>query len=456
MVAFTRGLAVGLLVAGAAAAIAHERFVAVETGVILSPRQYYKDAMSPAQPLRKRQDGCHPGQHPCDDIGLPGVGSCCFNTDYCIVDPSDPSKSGCCRIGQLCKSPCPATAYQCPGNTTVLTLSGGTTSTSTSPACCGRVCTQTSQFQCPSAGCCSYGQRCGANGQCLFTPPPSTTTPTISLAPPGCTTGEISCAVSVGGGCCAATQSCTLIDDKAHCAENPVTPSGSGVSVVSVGDESGLGSAGAKAGVAVGVVVGCGLLIGAVTWWCLRRRRAERRRTGRASEGGGGEDRGGEDRGGGGDSSFGRSAGVVGRVVGGGAEMSDGNTSDMMSRTTGGRRRGLTQDYFGPAPAVGPYSETHATSAATTPGLDRGGVPLQPHEPGDIAVPVEIDSMLREERKAPPVGLAITPAASTSPVGNAGEARFELYGSEVGQISPTLPSPYAGGMPSPDERARQY
>ncbi len=65
MVAFARAAAAvvgGWLLAGAAAAIAHERFVAVETGAVLSPRMY---RMSPAQPLGKRQDGCDSGSHPC-------------------------------------------------------------------------------------------------------------------------------------------------------------------------------------------------------------------------------------------------------------------------------------------------------------------------------------------------------------------------------------------------------
>jgi hypothetical protein len=126
-----------------------------------------------------------------------------------------------------------------------------------------------------------------------------------------------------------------------------------------------------------------------------------------------------------------------------------------MSRSgRGGGGGGYAQDYFGPAPAVGPYSEeTYTTSAVTTPGLDRGGVPLQPHEPGDIAVPVEIDSRLREARGAP-AGLAITPGTSGPQESEDAQGRFELYGSEVGQISPTLPSPYGGGMPSPDERPR--
>jgi hypothetical protein len=122
----------------------------------------------------------------------------------------------------------------------------------------------------------------------------------------------------------------------------------------------------------------------------------------------------------------------------------------MMSRS---ERGGLVQDYFGPAPAVGPYSETHNTSPMTTPGVDRGGVPLQPHGPGDIAVPVEIDSRMREEGQTP-VGLAITPGTNRSRESENARDRYELYGSETGQMSPTWgPSPYAR-MPSPDERPK--
>jgi hypothetical protein len=67
MVAFTRTPAVGwllLLLAGGGAAVAHERFVAVQTGAVLSPRQYH---MSPAQPLDKRQQTvCSAGFHACE------------------------------------------------------------------------------------------------------------------------------------------------------------------------------------------------------------------------------------------------------------------------------------------------------------------------------------------------------------------------------------------------------
>ena len=231
-----------------------------------------------------------------------------------------------------------------------------------------------------------------------------------------------------------------------------MVPTGSGVSVVDVGGGGGL-SAGATAGVAVGVVVGVGALVGAgVWWWCVRRRR---RRQAAADQGGVGD--GGDGMGDGASSVRPRPAGVVGRVVGGSAtgrsgrerEMSDA-PSDVMSRSG---RGGLAQDYFGQAPAVGPYSETHNTSPITTPGADRGGVPLQPHGPGDIAAPVEIDSRLREEGQTP-VGLAITPDTNRSRESEEARERYELYGSDIGQMSPTWgPSPY-GPMASPGERPK--
>ncbi|KAH6845003.1 hypothetical protein B0I37DRAFT_446953 [Chaetomium sp. MPI-CAGE-AT-0009] len=348
--------AAGWLLAGVAATVAHERFVAVETGAILSPRQY---PLSPAHALGKRQAGCNPGYHSCDDIGPPGKGYCCPNHQYCIVDPNNTTTAGCCHIGLTCNSPCSQTAFQCDHTTTQTTSGSPTTRTIPGGACCARTCTGTSQFQCPTSlggGCCQYGQRC---------------------AP----------AADGGGGG------------------------------------------------------------GTVWWWCVRRRR--QRRAAEVGEVVEGVDEGGS-------SVRPRPTGVVGRVVGGSAtgggrerEMSDA-TSDWMSRSG---RGGLAQDYFGPDPAVGPYSETHNTSPVTTPGLDRGGVPLQPHEPGDIAVPVEIDSRMREEGRTP-VGLAITPGANRSHDSDDGQERYELYGSEIGQISPTLASPYAGGMFSPDERPR--
>lgn len=118
--------------------------------------------------------------------------------------------------------------------------------------------------------------------------------------------------------------------------------------------------------------------------------------------------------------------------------------SDEASDAVSGRRpRGLTQDYFGPAPAIGPYSEGHSTSAAVTPG-ERGGVPLQPHGPGDIAVPVEIDSHVGSPRTewGPATPLSTPALGGGSRASDTRYAeRYELYGSEAGQLSPYLPSP---------------
>ncbi|KAJ4306122.1 hypothetical protein N0V88_000918 [Collariella sp. IMI 366227] len=130
----------------------------------------------------------------------------------------------------------------------------------------------------------------------------------------------------------------------------------------------------------------------------------------------------------------------------------DGEMSDENSDVVTGSGRlamGQAQDYFGPAPAMGPYSEEESQSAVTTPG-DRGGVPLQPHGPGDIAVPVELDSRLREERRVPE---PLVPARRERE--DDGQERYELYGSDVGQISPSLVSPYTA-MPSPPEETRRF
>ncbi|KXX76505.1 Variant-specific surface protein VSP4A1 [Madurella mycetomatis] len=346
----------------------------------------------------------------------------------------NPATAACCHIGSRCESPCAESRYQCDITTTITT--SGTATTSISPACCARTCTDTSMFKCEDSfggGCCSYGSSCASGGGCISTLSPSGS-PLLTPVPVNCTTGQISCPSSVGGGCCADTQSCTLISNSPHCAEITEAPTGSGVSVVDPGLDPG-----SKAGIAVGVVVGSGLILGAATWWCLRRRKERRR-----SEAGSNSHRP-------------RPTGVIGRVVGGGVEMTDA-TSDVMSRS--GRLAGGTQDYFGPEPAMGPYSETYTTSPVTTPGLERerGGVPVQPHEPGDIAVPVEIDSRLtgRSDIRRAPTTSTSAAAASVSRVSDGDTERYELYGSGPDQVSPYLSSsPYAGGLPSlPDEHPR--
>ncbi|KAK4456434.1 hypothetical protein QBC42DRAFT_302018 [Cladorrhinum samala] len=189
----------------------------------------------------------------------------------------------------------------------------------------------------------------------------------------------------------------------------------------------------------------------------------------------------------------------------GGAYSED--TTGVVSRSAQPGLAGLAQGYRGGDPALGPYSDDYyyqgsgggsPPSAATSPGIGYGGdpaggfgvpargVPVVPDRPGDIAAPVEIDSRLRGEgsgglpemaedyrghsRAASGSGNASgaashahaqgyfgsdgggRPRADTNLSGGAAAEdasdRFELYGSDPGQLSP-LSSPY--GYPTPPE-----
>lgn len=144
--------------------------------------------------------------------------------------------------------------------------------------------------------------------------------------------------------------------------------------------------------------------------------------------------------------------------------MSDNDTTDIVSR--GGPLPGMAHDYFGPDAVPGPYTDNTPpdTSAVTTPGVehrDRLGA-FQPHDPDDIAVPVEIDSRIspsQQQQQQPPLPPLpsespgdISPAAPPPPVvpqpHYPDDGRFELYGSSPTEyVSPSSPEP-------PDDRAR--
>lgn len=142
---------------------------------------------------------------------------------------------------------------------------------------------------------------------------------------------------------------------------------------------------------------------------------------------------------------------VIGSSAGGGRDMSDLN-SDALSRPGG--LPGVAQDYFGPEPQIGPYSDSHdQLSPGATPGTERGGVPVVPHGPSDIAVPVEIDSGVPLPSPQPgsavpssPVGAEGTPRFQPPPSHVAVEGTFELYGSAPDpsgdlDVTPIVPSP---------------
>lgn len=285
-------------------------------------------------------------------------------------------------------------------------------------------------FGCPASlggKCCSYGSVCGTN-VCISTISASTSSkPLVSQIPEGCTTSQISCASSLGGGCCAVTQTCTLVGGSARCANAIITPTDSGISRAEDKPEL---TVGAKAGIGVGVVVGCGLLIGLATWWCLRKRRERSEYSSQQP----------------------RPTGVIGQVLGGGRDPTD-DASEMVSH--GGPAIGITRDYFGPDPVAGPYTDYHNESGISTP---RAGVPLQPHGPGDIAAPVEIDSRLPnskpESSSATSIGgRTLGDRTPTSPpqIGEGVDGRYELYGSEYLDPNVIVPSPITPTGPSPPE-----
>ncbi|KAM7195434.1 hypothetical protein V8F20_007493 [Naviculisporaceae sp. PSN 640] len=404
--------------ASAAAHIAHERFQAVETGALLAPRYY---PPLPARPLQKRQNACQANHHPCFELGDIGSSVCCGNDEYCIFSPGNLKEAACCKIGTTCGSECPESKIECLSPTTATGTDGGVFTTGI-PACCGRRCPQTSMFGCPSSlgnGCCSYDSTCAPGGKCISTIQSSTTEPAlVTPIPEGCTTSQITCASSLGGGCCAITQSCVMVDNGVRCAEVTITPTGSGISAAVPPDSRTELGTGAKAGIGVGVIVIAGLIVGGLTYLCLRQRR--RRQSEAASS-----------------SANPRPRNVVGALIGGGGgrAMTDLN-SDSVSRPGGGLP-GVAQDYFGPEAQIGPYSDAHhdQLSPGTTPGAgERGGVPILPHGPGDIAAPVEIDSRAPQASPQP---------ASTGHV--AVEGTFELYGSDPDpppeNLSPYVPSP---------------
>lgn len=454
-------------------------------GVGLSPR-YFLDGFAP--PIARRDDSadCAAGYHSCLDINST---LCCANDRYCLIDPTT-LQAACCSIGLTCGSPCNETQYECNATTTKtltqtktdLVISGTATlpltaaatdvvtgvdtkitkittvitTTSVYSACCARRCQGTSQFQCASSfggGCCNFGSTCASNSQCLSTAAaPSTsqggagasdTAGLVSALPNGCTTSQIACPSSLGGGCCALGHTCTVVSSTIFCA----SATGATTSGVTTTDTSSKSlSAGAKAGIAIGAVVGAGALIGAAAWVCMRSRNAKRTSIRRDSSlppasfgtheyddlqsqphndphmhnpqlyqqnmsdgalvgGVGGVSAAASSPaarswrrplafrrntastgiGGNGIAYSSSGAGPVGGM--GTPALPTGSESDA-------RLPGLTQDYFGPNAVPGPYT---VPVSAVTPGGNggNGGVPMQPHGPHDIVAPVEIDSRQR-------------------------------------------------------------
>ncbi|KAI1092584.1 hypothetical protein F5B19DRAFT_196288 [Rostrohypoxylon terebratum] len=373
----------------------------------------------PAKAKRQTPRQCMSGYHGCLEVGSAGATQCCQNDQYCFLD--DAWEVKCCAIGSKCNSTCPETQLYCNQTLTsssTINTQGTTTiaqETSVISGCCGRSC-NTSAFLCQAGfggQCCPYGANCISGGQCSF--PPTTAVPTlVTPAPSGCTTSQITC--EVGGGCCNIGSTCTSsvlpTTTLQQCAVN-----------LTVVDTGGL-SEGARVGVGVGVAVGAAVVIGAVTWfWITRRRKAKSARQGDGfSRSDDQMDNFGEPfipRAGTYPDSLSPSSGLGGRP--------------MLHET------GLAYAYNGPDAVRGPYTESTAaaTELRSSPGIsDRGATVAHriPENPGDIYRSVELDAQGEAPRAEPTEEAAIyekeTAPDGKPPIEHHSEL-FELVGSPV-------------------------
>lgn len=380
----------------ASVVLAFERYVAVSNNDLI-PRYFLDRSL----PLAKRAGSCKEGNHPCEDTGFGN--ECCSNDHYCYV--SSEGGSRCCLIGSNCPNDteCNSDSFQC---TTTTTISGTSTE---QEGCCPRPCTATSQYLCPSGEggkCCGYDADC-RGGNCIVTAKPSRSGELTPIAE-GCTTRQYKC--EDGNGCCDNDQSCTEVSGAGYCAAGRPTET----DLEFIDDEGGSGgdlSDGAKAGIAVGAVVGAAAIIGIIVWMFLRKRR-EKRRAASAPSGGSDSQQRHEDA----------------------AGMTENSYSSRPQQTG----RGLTQEYFGPAAVVGPYTETAGHgSNATSPGPHRAMPSGRPDNPGDIIAPVELDSEARTEEAQSIVSPTYYPSP---PQQKTTEGRFELYQSAEVEPPPRSPS----------------
>ncbi|KAK8089243.1 hypothetical protein PG997_004204 [Apiospora hydei] len=269
--------------------------------------------------------------------------------------------------------------------------------------------------------CCAFGNPCSSGGLCgvAITPSPSGIVPTANGCP---SRNQFACAASLGGNCCYNGQTCIEKDGVQGCTGQPSSPPGTEITY------SGGGlSQGAKAGIGVGVAVGAAIIIGIVTWFCLRHRRQARRSSAYPSN-----------------REY-QSVGQGGQAVPGGGGAAGGTEvmSDASgpSRGPGPHRTGLVYEYFGPTAVPGPFTQrdnetpqeprgawTRFAPSAPT----RRAVPVQPDNPGDIAAPVELGDDDARHLKAVPVQAAkTTPTPSVAPPASPEQQAevFELWGS---------------------------
>jgi len=535
------------------------RFAAVEDAAILpfgaagiAPRWYAEGIPAiPAQPLSRNPervflDGdseegeelwarditqCGAGNHSCVELGPFGAQKCCDNDRYCYLN--EDSEPKCCSIGIKCEdSPCEPDQRFCNETLTITTtiavtdrpdtteIPTGTNSGSghggnitvlvthsTVPGCCNRQC-GTSSFQCESAfggQCCANGNKCGDGSLCIGNMPASTSTSIstiVSEIPPGCTAAsQFLCEATDGGGCCDTGSICTFqsvapATSSPVCSPDPNFADGD--------SSSGALSSGARVGIGVGVALGAAVVIAAITWFCIYRRKKDRASKSNVSahemrENGGaagaaagagttGPRAGGGGRGGGGRGGGGGGGGLAGRLARGPrnryslmtagpptpwtgrSEFSETSGPTISSARPPLHEHGRVYSYFGPTAIAGPFTErdedgdaghndadARMAAAATTPPT---GGPLSsdstgpfvtpssmPYHPDHILRPIEIGDSNDAQKaieKEGERGIG-EPVEVESPThgGATTEVVYELMGS-LGTESPLKPDGATG------------
>ncbi|KAI0202000.1 hypothetical protein F4808DRAFT_91642 [Astrocystis sublimbata] len=407
---------------------------------LLSPNPEYMlgGALSPRQ-----ENLCPAGQHSCIEVDSPNT--CCDNDRYCYLN--EHWEPRCCQLGVKCPdSQCGPNELYCNRTTTALVPAGTTTSAgkpqsdmvvtsvmsrSTYAACCNRACNEAS-FSCEMAfggQCCPYNFKCALGNNCIADPTPSTTSISsiIPEIPSGCTISQITCAQTEGGGCCNTGSICTFqsvatASSMAVCAPDP--------SIFDNGSSSHALSSGAKAGIGVGVALGAAIIIAAVTWLCIRRRKQQRpptrgtasvaapemRRnttTELAAESGVGDPDAGDSLYNGPTSPYTPRSGF-----------SDGNGSSYPHE----------YGYIGPDAIDGPYTDREENGHASYNPIHDATPPtagVTPYHPDHILRPVEMgESEAQEDGDGPRKNeLAAHTAEPPTRVEDSTEGRFELMGS---------------------------
>lgn len=276
------------------------------------------------------------------------------------------------------------------------------------------------------------------------TPEPTSEPPLLTPIPEGCTTSQFSC--TDGLGCCDNGQVCTQITGEGFCA--PGVPTGTDVNIVDPDDDGDALSTGAMAGIAVGAVVGAGIIIGFATWLCISKRKKRRAQTASMQSGVGARQ-------------------AQQNHYAGEADPAHTEMSGSSRPYRPAPARGMTQNsYFGPDAVAGPYTDpapsevTSVAAGASASMFNSRAMPHRPDAPGDIAPPVEIDSkdgpltprsMSQGSMNIPYPSMAEVPGSTESPQG-----RYELH--SMGQVSPAVESPVSSPTmgrfegPTPERR----